>query len=353
MDPLDTLHGNLPDGRPVRLFTLTHANGLRARITESGAALVSLDAPDRHGRFADITLGGDTFAGYADNPFYLGATAGRFANRIANARFPLDGREVVLPANNAPGGIPCHLHGGFHGFGTHLWSGRRLSPSAVRLERISPDGEEGYPGNLAAAVLYELTGDHELVIRFEATTDRPTIVNLCNHSYWNLSGDPARTILDHELTLRARRYLPVNDGLIPEGGPAPVAGTPMDFTSPERIGRRIDEPFPGLLRGNGYDHCWVIDGEPGVLREAAILHEPVSGRTLTLSTDQPGVQVYSGNFLDGSLPGKGGVPLAFRTGLCLETQRFPDTPNQPGFGSAILRPGETYTHHSRFRLGVA
>lgn len=344
--------GTLPDGRPVGIFTLVNRNGLQARLLEYGAALAGLDAPDRDGRLADITLGCDTLAGWLENPFFLGATAGRFANRIANGRFPLDGREVVLPANNTPAGIPCHLHGGVRGFDKVLWKGRAAGGNAVRFERTSPDGEEGYPGNLAAAVTYTLGDDDRLGVFFETTTDRPTIVNLCNHSYWNLAADPARPILDHVLRINAARYLPVGPGLIPTGERAPVAGTPMDFTAPARIGARIAGAFDALKFGNGYDHCWVLDGADGTLREAAELSDPSSGRVMRVFTDQPGLQFYSGNFLDGRLAGKGGVPLGFRTGLCLETQRFPDTPNQPAFGSAVLRPGEVYRHRVEYRFAT-
>lgn len=338
-------YGTMPDGRPVHSYELVNASGVRAVVLEYGATLQSVETPDRTGRIADITLGYDTLAGWLGNKSYFGATVGRYANRIAGGRFVLDGKEYSLATNNSPGGIPCHLHGGNVGFDKRLWSGRvvkRNGTWTVELKLRSPAGEEGYPGSLDAQVAYWLTEKDELHIEFTATSDAATPVNLTNHTYWNLSANPTTPILDHELTLKARRILPVNKGLIPLGSAIPVKGTPFDFTRPKKIGRDIAAKNEQLELGNGYDHCWAVDGTG--LRQAARVHDPVSGRTLTLSTDQPGIQFYTGNFLDGSVAGKKGSHYAFRTGFCLEPGKYPDSPNHPEFPTAILRPGKTYRH---------
>ncbi len=334
--------GHLPDGREVRIFTLTNRHGLRARVSEFGAVLVSMEAPDRFGKSADLTLGYDTLAGWLDNPAYLGATCGRFGNRIGSGKFTLDGKEHVLATNNDPGGIPCHLHGGLTGFNKILWSGR-ITDEGVEFSYVSPHGEEGYPGNLTVRVTYALTESNELVWSAEATTDAPTIINIIHHSYWNLSGDPSTAADDHLLEINAASYLPTDAGMIPTGEIAPVAGTPMDFTKPTVIRERSEQDFEALRIGNGYDHCWVLNGGGGV-RLAARLKDPNSGRVMEVHTDQQGVQIYAGNFLDGSISGKHGVQYLRRGGVCLETQRFPDSPNKPAFPSCVLRPGETYRH---------
>ena len=343
--------GEAAGGAPVDLYTLINRHGVEARITNYGGIVVNLRVPDRDGHLADVVLGFDRLEPYLARHPYFGALVGRVANRLGGATFTLDGVEYHVTKTHGED----HLHGGINGFDRQVWAAHASETAdGARLELAyhSPDGEEGYPGNLAAAVTYTLGDDNRLGVLFEATTDRPTIVNLCNHCYWNLAADPARPILDHVLRINAARYLPVDPGLIPTGERAPVAGTPMDFTAPARIGARIDGVFDALKAGNGYDHCWVLDGADGTLREAAELSDPSSGRVLRVFTDQPGLQFYSGNFLDGRLAGKGGVPLGFRTGLCLETQRFPDTPNQPAFGSAILRPGELYTHRVEYRFAT-
>jgi aldose 1-epimerase len=336
--------GKMPDGRDVALFTLTNANGLRARVTEYGAILVSMETPDRDGKSADLTHGYDTLDGWLTNTSYFGSTVGRFANRIAHGKFTLDDKEYQLATNNDPGGIPCHLHGGEIGFDKVLWSGTATS-DGVELTYLSKDGEEGYPGNLTVKVTYRLTADNELVWKAEATTDAPTIINLAHHSYWNLSGNPTTSINSHELMLAADHYLPTDAGLIPTGEIAPVAGTPMDFTTATAIGTRVEADFEALKFGGGYDHAWVLrkTESPG-LKLAARLKDPSTGRVMEITTDQPAIQFYGGNFLDGTVAGKGGVEYAFRTALCLETENFPDAPNQPDFPSAVLRPGETYTH---------
>lgn len=342
-------YGKMPDGREVSIFTLTNKNGLKARVSEYGAILVSMETPDKTGKLADITHGYDTLEGWLGNTSYFGATVGRFGNRIAHGKFTLDGKGYTLATNNDPGGIPCHLHGGTKGFDKVLWSGKPTDSNGVEFTYVSADGEEGYPGNLTVKVSYTLTDDNELKWEAAATTDAPTIVNIVHHSYWNLSGDPDSSINDHVLQLNAPNYLPTNIGLIPTGRIAPVAGTPMDFTKPVVIGERIAADFEALKYGGGYDHCWVLEKGKDV-RLAAKLKDPRTGRVMEISTDQPAIQFYGGNFLDGSVVGKGGVKYAHRTALCLETENFPDAPNQPDFPSAVLRPGETYRHRMIHRF---
>jgi aldose 1-epimerase len=341
--PQSEVYGKMPDGREVRLFTLTNKNGLKARVTEYGAILVSLETPDRNGKLADITLGYDTLDGWLTNNSYLGATVGRFGNRIKAGKFTLDEKEYQLATNNDPGGIPCHLHGGEKGFDKVLWSGKPGEGNSVELTYVSKDGEEGYPGTLTTTVTYTLTDENELIWEATATTDAPTIINIVHHSYWNLSGNPAETINNHELTLHAPSYLPTDAGLIPTGVVAPVDGTPMDFRQATAIGAKVNDDFEALKLAGGYDHCWVLEHGDG-LRPAARLKDPASGRVMEITTNKPAIQFYGGNFLDGTITGKGGIKYAHRTGLCLETENYPDAPNQPGFPSAVLRPGETYTH---------
>ena len=340
------VYGKLNDGREVKIFTLINAKGLTARITEYGAILVSLEVPDLAGTKADVTLGCDTLAGWLTSTSYFGASVGRFGNRIAHGKFTLDGKEYTLATNNSPGGIPCHLHGGLKGFDKVLWTGspvRKAGARGVALTYTSKDGEEGYPGTLQVKITYWLTDANELVWEAEATTDKPTVINLAHHTYWNLSGDPSKPITGETLMLAADAYLPTDAGLIPTGVRAPVAGTPMDFRTPTPVGARINDAFEALKLAGGYDHCWVLRKGPGV-RLAAVVKDLSSGRTMEVLTDQPGVQFYTGNFLDGSATGKHGVKYQFRTGLCLETEGFPDAPNHPDFPSAVLRPGETYHH---------
>lgn len=336
-------YGSLADGRTVRIFTLTNRHGLKAKVTEYGATLVSMETPDKSGAMADLTHGYDTLDGWLTNSFYLGATVGRFGNRIKDGRFQLGGKNHTLATNNAPGGIPCALHGGLLGFDKVLWSGKTIADQSVEFSYTSLDGEEGYPGNLTVKVTYSLNDDDELKWKAEATTDAPTVINIIHHSYWNLSGDSSTSVNDHLLTLHADHYLPTDAGLIPTGDMAPVAGTPMDFTKPTVIGSRVDADFEALKFGGGYDHAWVLKKGSGV-RFAARLKDPKSGRVMEISTDQPAIQFYGGNFLDGKAIGKGGIAYARRTALCLETEGFPDAPNQPSFPSPVLRPGETYDH---------
>ncbi|MFT4177474.1 MAG: aldose epimerase family protein [Luteolibacter sp.] len=340
---LDESYGQLPDGRDVRLFTLTNASGLRAKVTNFGAILVSMEAPDRTGKPADLTLGRDTLAEWLNNSSYLGASVGRYGNRIRGGKFTLNGKSYVLATNNEPAGQPCHLHGGETGFDRVLWDASIIDNQSIEFSYLSPDGEEGYPGNLSVKVTYTLNDRNELIWQARATTDAATPINLIHHSYWNLSGDAATPILDHLLTLHADRYLPTDPGMIPIGEFAPVVGTPMDFTTEHPIGERIDADFEALRLGAGYDHCWVLSENGTNPRLAARVKDPKTGRVMEVLTNQPGVQFYSANFLDDS-PGKKQVPLGRRTGLCLETQNFPDAPNQAHFPNSILSPGETYEH---------
>ena len=346
-------YGTLADGRAVEQFTLRNARGVEVRAIPYGAILTAVRTPDRAGRVEDVTFGFDDLAGWSTrNEPYFGAVVGRYGNRIARGRFTLDGRTYTLAVNNGPN----HLHGGRRGFDKVLWTaeaGAGAAPS-VTFRYTSPDGEEGYPGALAASVTYTLTDANELVVDYAATATKATPVNLTQHAYWNLSGtNGARGILDHVLTLDASAFTAVDSTLIPTGALQPVAGTPFDFRTPSAIGARIDQPDVQLKYGGGYDHNWVIDrgGRAGLVR-AARLVDPGSGRTLEVHTTEPGIQFYSGNFLNGQVVGKGGRAYAYRTGLALETQHFPDSPNQPGFPSTILRPGEAYRSRTVFRFGV-
>jgi aldose 1-epimerase len=344
----EAVYGKMPDGREVKLWTLTNVAGMEAKVTEYGAILVSLKAPDRDGKLADITHGYDSLEGWLTNSSYFGATVGRFGNRIANGKFTLDGKEYSLVTNNDPGGIPCSLHGGKEGFCKKLWKGEGFTGEAgsgVKLTYTSPDGEEGYPGELSVEVTYTLTEKNELVWEAKATTKAPTVLNIVHHTYWNLSGDPSTSINDHEMTLYADRYLATNAGMTPTGELAPVAGTPLDFLEPTVIGKRIDADHEAIKLAGGYDHAWVLNGtSEGSLVRAARVRDPKTGRTLTLTTNQPAVQFYGGNFLDGTTTGKAGVKYQHRTALCLETENYPDAPNNPKAPSPVLRPGETYYH---------
>ncbi|SFD58614.1 aldose epimerase family protein [Massilia yuzhufengensis] len=337
--------GQLPGGESITQFTLANATGMVVKIIDFGGVITEIHAPDRDGRMADVVLGFDTLAPYqADSP-YFGALIGRYGNRIARGRFTLDGREIVLPTNNGNN----HLHGGAPGFDKRKWTAVAHDDS-LQLTYRSRDGEQGYPGNLDATVVYTLTDDNELIVRFHAVTDQATPVNLTQHSYFNLAGQG--DILGHVLTLDADRVVAIDDESIPTGELAPVAGTPFDFRTPRPIGSRIMEDDVQLRHGLGYDHNFALNKPQGkTMTRAAHVREPVSGRVLELFTEEPGVQFYSGNFLDGSLAGKGRA-YAHRSGFCLEPQHFPDSPNQPQFPNVILRPGEVYQTESRFRFSV-
>jgi aldose 1-epimerase len=345
----------MPDGRPVHLYTLENKTGLRAVISDYGATIVSLEVPDRAGQSADVVLGFSTLENYRTKSPYFGCIVGRVGNRIANGKFSLEGKEYTLKTNNFPAGMPCHLHGGERGFDKVLWTAEPFSRDglpALRLKYHSADGEEGYPGNLDAEVVYAVTAGNELRIDYVATTDKPTPVNLTNHSYFNLRGEGHETILDHELTIHAARFTPVTAGLIPTGEFAPVAGTPLDFNEPHLIGARIGDAHEQLKFGIGYDHNYVVDGRAGELRPAATVRDPSSGRIMDVLTTEPGMQFYSGNYLNGKTIGKSGQPHAYRSGLALETQHFPDSVNQPNFPSTVLRPGESYRSTTVYRFSA-
>ena len=344
--------GTLADGAMVHRWTLANDRGMTVAVLTYGGIVQTLEVPDRDGVPANVVLGLPTVDEYAaGNAPYLGALIGRFANRIAGGAFTLDGRTYRLPVNNPP----SSLHGGTEGFDKRVWSATGAD-GGVELAYTSPDGEMGYPGTLEVRARYTLTAGNELRIDYAATTDAPTHLNLTNHSYLNLAGEAAGTIEGHRLQLHASRYTPTDATSIPTGELTPVAGTPLDFTSPHAIGERIGDDDEQLRFGLGYDHNYVLDRPPGGqgnLVPAARVTDPVSGRVLEVATTEPGVQLYSGNQLDGSLTGTGGVAYGPRAGLCLETQHFPDSPNQPGFPSTVLRPGETYRSATVYRFGVS
>jgi len=333
-------------------YTLTNAGGMRVKILTYGGIVQSIEVPDRQGRLGDVVLGFDSLDGYQKQSPYFGAIVGRYANRIARGKFTLDGKEYTLAVNNGPNA----LHGGIKGFDKVVWSAepfQKGDSTGVTLSYVSRDGEEGYPGTVRASVRYTLTGANELVVDYDATTDQATPINLSQHSYFNLSAGRTPDILGHVLTVDASRYTPVDSTLIPTGVLAPVAGTPFDFRTPTAIGARIDAADTQLKIAGGYDHNFVLDGRPGAEpHHAARVVDPASGRTLDVFTDQPGLQFYSGNFLDGTIKGKGGITYLRRGGFCLETQHFPDSPNHPAFPSTILRPGATYRTRTVFKFGV-
>ena len=328
------------DGKPVKVFTLTNANGLVLKAITYGAIITEFHVPDKAGNKADIVLGFDSLNGYVEGNPYFGATVGRVANRIKNAKFTLEGKQYKLAANNAP----HHLHGGNKGWDKVVWDAEAVETAngpQIKFSYVSPDGEEGYPGTVTAKATYTLTNQDELRVEMQATTDKTTLVNMAHHSYWNLGGHASGTIEDHELTLMADKYTPPN-GLVPEGGIKPVKGTPFDFTNPKPIGKDLKAAGGKPI---GFDHNWVVNGEPGELRPVAKLKHPASGRVMTLEADQPGIQFYSGNFLDGSTVGKGGTKYAQYAGLCLESQKFPNSINVPAWkDEVILKPGATYQH---------
>jgi aldose 1-epimerase len=338
----------------VTLFTLANAHGMELRAVSYGGIILSLQVPDREGRLGDVALGYDDLAGYLAETPYFGAIIGRYGNRIGGASFPLDGEAYSLAANDGTN----HLHGGRVGFDKVVWNTEPFENEegvGVVFSRTSPDGEEGYPGNLSVQVTYTLTDRNELIFDYLATTDAATPVNLTQHTYFNLAGHGSGDVLGHHLLINASRYTPVDEGLIPTGELAPVEGTPFDFRTSHTIGERIESDDIQMVRGGGYDHNWILDreeageGEPTL---AVRVEEPTSGRLMAVYTTEPGVQFYSGNFLDGSITGKDGVVYTHRTGFCLETQHFPDSPNQPGFPSTILRPGEEYRSRTVYRFST-
>jgi len=337
--------GQLPDGTAVELYTLTNPKGMKARIMTYGGTLVSLEVPDRNGALGDIVLGYDSLDGYLQASPYFGSTVGRYANRIGRGRFKLKGVEYTLAANNGPN----HLHGGLKGFDKVVWKAtpfEEKSARGVKFEYLSTDGEEGYPGNLACSVIYTLTDDNEMRLDYRAVTDKPTPVNLTHHSYFNLAGQGAGDILGHELVIKADTFTPVDEGLIPTGEIKPVKGSAMDFNAAQLIGSRI-----GLVPG-GYDHNYVLSRAGRGMESAAEVFEPASRRVMDVLTTEPGLQFYSGNFLDGTITGKSGKVYRKHCGFCLETQHFPDSPNKPGFPSTILDPGKTYETHTIYKFST-
>jgi aldose 1-epimerase len=341
--------GRTPEGADVDIFTLRGDSPTTVRITNFGGAIVSVEAPDRNGKLADVVLGFPHLTGYVEDRSHQGALVGRYANRIGKAQFTLEGKTYKLAANNGPN----HLHGGISGFGRKVWGARVVNGAhgeSLELSLLSPDNDEGYPGSLNVKVVYSLKADGGLEMDYSATTAKTTVVNLTNHAYFNLAGEGTGDILGHELLLEADQFTPVDATLIPTGELRAVKGTPLDFTKPTLIGARIDDPYEQLAKGGGYDHNWVVRGAPGKLRLAARVTEPKSGRVLEVLTTQPGIQLYTGNFMDGSMKGKSGGAYTRRGAFCLETQHFPDSPNQPKFPSTVLKPGETYHEVTVYRF---
>jgi aldose 1-epimerase len=335
--------GKTADGKPVTLYTLSNNQGNTVELIDYGAIVVSINVPDRSGKKTNVTAGFSSIDGYLERHPYFGATVGRFCNRIAMGKFSLEGKTYSLAVNNGPN----HLHGGEVGFDKRMWQVAEVKADnsvGLKFTYVSPDGEEGYPGALTTIAEYRWDNNNCLTLDLQATTDKPTVLNLTNHAYFNLGGAGSGTIHQHELTLACDQYLPVDESMIPKGALAPVAGTPLDFTTPHKIGERIAQ----LKETNGYDHCFVVKGKAGELRDAAKVVDPASGRTLSIKTTQPGIQLYTGNFLDGK-PGNAG----FKTheAFCLETQHYPDSPNQPSFPSTVLRPGEKFHQVTTFTFG--
>lgn len=342
--------GTLANGQKVTLFTLTNSRGTRAEVLDYGGIVRSLSVRDRRGRMGDVVLGFDTLGEYSKSSPYFGCLTGRYANRIAKGQFSLDGKTYNLAKNNGPN----HLHGGLVGFDKRVWRARPLptnNGSALELRLTSPDGDQGYPGKLDMRVVYTLNNQNQFRVEYFAVTDAPTLCNLTQHSYFNLSAGRAPTILNHRMQLNANRFVPIDTTSIPLGPLKRVAGTPFDFRTPVRIGARIGQSDTQLKNGQGYDHNFVLNGPNGILKRAARVEEPLSGRVLTVYTTEPGLQLYSGNFLNG-LEGKAGRVYARRSGFALEAQKFPDSPNRPNFPSSVLRPGQTYRQTTIYAFSV-
>lgn len=345
--------GTLPDGQPVDLFTLRNQNGMEVKITNYGGIITHINVPDRNGKMADVTLGFDSLHPYLENRPYFGAIVGRCGNRIANGRFTIDGQGYQLATNNAP----SHLHGGLKGFDKYLWQPASKvgnGNATLCLERISLDGEEGYPGELHVQVDYTLNNNNELHMHYTARTNKPTHVNLTNHAYFNLTGEANQTILNHEMQINASHFIPVSKTIIPTGEIASLDNSPLDFRIAKPIGEDIGAEDIQIKYAGGYDHCWVLDKDPGNPKPqlAATAYDPSTGRVLEVLTTEPGVQFYTGNFLDGTLVGKGGIAYHQRAGFCLETEHFPDSPNQPNFPSTLLKPAEIYKTTTVYRFSV-
>lgn len=349
MDLIKEMYGTMPTGEIVNLYTLTNDAAMEVKISDFGGIITSILVPDRNGQTADVVLGFDDFDGYFQTNPYFGCLVGRFANRIAGGKFELDGVSYTVALNDGVN----HLHGGLEGFNRVIWEAEPFSTSekvGLKLSYVSQDGEEGYPGDLFVAVTYTLTNDNALQIDYHATCSKRTIVNLTNHAYFNLANEG--TILDHELALYANAFTAIDETLIPTGEIRSVKATPFDFTTPTRMGAMIDQNDEQLIFAGGYDHNWVLDSDDGKLALAATVSEPSSGRILETYTTQPGIQFYAGNFLDGTLVGKKGVAYAKRSGFCLETQHFPDSPNQPNFPSTVLMPGDALCQTTVYKFLV-
>lgn len=343
--------GETTDGRAIDRYTLTNPAGVEIDVITWGAIVSRIVVPDRTGKKDDVALGFDNLAGYLGEHPYFGAIVGRYGNRIAKGRFTLNGKTYTLAVNNGPNS----LHGGLKGFDKQVWQARPFAGAdgqSLELTYVSKDGEEGYPGTLRAKVTYTLTPTNTLRIQYEATTDKDTVLNITNHSYFNLAGQAHGDILAHQMQLDADRFTPVDATLIPTGELKAVAGTPFDFRTPAAIGARIDAGDQQIKFGGGYDHNFVINGQAGTLRRAARVTEPSTGRVMEVFTTQPGVQFYTGNFLDGSVKGKGGRAYPRRSGFCLETQHFPDSPNQPAFPSTVLKAGDTFRSTTEYRFST-
>ena len=341
--------GKTADQEAVDLYTLTNANGLEVTIMTYGGTVVSLKVPDRTGKMTDVVLGYESLEGYLKSSPYFGCIVGRYGNRIAKGAFSLNGHQYTLPKNDGEN----TLHGGVKAFDKVVWKASEVKGKTgvgLSLSYTSKDGEEGFPGNLSVRVVYTLTNKNELKIDYSATTDKTTVINLTHHSYFNLAGEGS--ILNHEMMINADRFTPVDSGLIPTGELRSVKGGPLDFTKPARIGARIDEQNEQLVLGKGYDHNWVLNNNTGRLALAARAYEPASGRVMEVYTTEPGLQFYTGNFLDGSITGKGGQVYKKRYGFCLETQHFPDSPNKPNFPSTVLKPGQKYQSTTVYKFSV-
>ncbi len=340
--------GKMPDGAPIQIFTLTNSHGVEARIITYGGAVMSLKVPDRQGKMGDVVQGFDTIEGYLQPEPFFGALIGRYGNRIGGAKFTLDGHTYTLDKNDGNN----TLHGGARGFDKRVWTGKELPDGGLELTYTSADGEEGFPGTVKATVQYHLTDKNELQIDYHATTDKNTVVNLTNHSYFNLKGAGEGDILGHLVTIHADRFTPVDAGLIPTGELRSVEGTPFDFRKPTAIGARINQDDEQLKLGKGYDHNWVLNRKGAGLSLAAHVEEPTTGRVMEVLTFEPGLQFYTGNFLDGTLKGKNGKVYAHRAAFCMETQHFPDSPNKPSFPSTELKPGQEYHTTTVYRFSV-
>lgn len=340
--------GQTPNNEAVTLYTLKNAHGMEVQIMNYGAIITKIMVPDKNKVIEDVVLGFDSVADYIKDSPYFGAVVGRYGNRIAAGKFSLDGKNYSLAAQNNG----QHLHGGLKGFDKKVWKTLSQKPGSLTLSYLSKDGEEGFPGNLEVQVTYTLTEDNAIAMDYTAKTDQATVLNICNHSYFNLTGNVKRDVLDHTIQLNAPFFIPVDKVLIPTGEVKSVKGGPFDFTSPKKIGLEINAADEQIAFGGGYDHCYAFDKAPGAYAKIAHVEEPVSGRVMEVFTTEPGVQFYTGNNLDGHLIGKYGAKYNKRTGFCLETQHYPDSPNKPNFPSTVLRPGETYTSKTVYQFSV-